>query len=78
MTIRKRRQKNGGRTWGLSWWRNLWRYKEYTYNGYTYRYGEVYTRHINYMHREFFAGENEIPQKDFLKAIKNMEYKAPE
>lgn len=63
------------RTWGLSWWRNLWRYKEYTYNGYTYRSGRVYTRHTNYMQTEFLAGENEIPKRDFLKAIKNMEYK---
>lgn len=70
--------KEWGRTWGMSWWRSLWRYKEYTYGGYTYRTGKVYTRHTNYSYTEYCMGRTEITKKNFMEAIRNMEYKEPE
>lgn len=62
------------RTWGLSWWRSLWRYKEYTYNGYTYRAGNVFTRHTHYRMTEYAKGVESISRSAFLKAISAMEY----
>lgn len=70
--------KEWARTWGLSWWRSLWYYKEYTYKGYIYRSGKVFTRHTNFSQTEFLFGKTEISKSDFLRAIKQMEYKEPE
>lgn len=66
------------RSWGMDWWRLLWRYKEYTYNGYTYRSGKCYMRHYNASHTEYCQNGNEISRKYFLKAIADMEYIEPE
>lgn len=66
------------RSWGMDWWRLLWRYKEYTYNGYTYRSGKYIMRHTQGSHTEYCQGEKEISRKEFMKAIADMEYKRPE
>lgn len=62
------------RTWGFSWWKSLWRYKEYTFNGYTYRSGIVNTRHTHYSMTEYAKGTETISRAAFLKAISAMEY----
>lgn len=62
----------------MDWWGLLWRYKEYTYNGYTYRYGKYYMRRYNASHTEYCQGEKEISRKEFMKAIADMEYIKPE
>lgn len=64
------------RTWGLSWWKSLWKFKEYTYSGYTYRSGNVYTRHTHYKMTEYAKGTETIGRTAFLKAIRPMEYKS--
>ena len=57
------------RSWGMDYWRNLWRYKEYTLANLKYRVGRVYTRHYNYPVTEFFVDGQEVKRTAFLKAF---------
>lgn len=62
-----------GQCWGLGFWRDLWAYKEYTYNHkgviYMYRVGQVYYRHGSYRHVECFIGDKEVTLYKFKKAL---------
>lgn len=73
----KKANEEWNKTWGLSYWRDLWAYKEYTYMGYTYRTGKYYMRHYNASHVEYCRGNETIPRKKFMEAIGEMEYKQP-
>lgn len=55
------------RTWGLSWWRSLWAYREYTLGHLVYRTGKVNTRHYGYQHTEFLINGNEVGKTAFIK-----------
>lgn len=64
---------NWSKTWGFDFWRNLWAYREYTYehNGvqYVYRVGNVYTRHTSCRVVECFMNDEEVSFYKFKKAI---------
>ena len=56
-------------TWGLTWWRDVWFYKEYRLGNLTYRTGKVCMRHRSYSNREFCIDNNHASEKEFLKAL---------
>lgn len=60
---------NWSRTWGLTWWRDVWFYKEYRLGNLTYRTGKVCMRHHSYSNREFCIDNNPASEKEFLKAL---------
>lgn len=61
------------RSWGVDYWRKIWFYKEYTYNGVTYRTGNVVLRHGKYSRKEFLKNGELITEKEFLQSISAME-----
>lgn len=60
---------NWSRTWGLTWWRDVWFYKEYRLGNLTYRTGKVCMRHRSYSNREYCIDNNPASEKEFLKAL---------
>lgn len=63
-----------GRTWGLSLWRSLWAYKEYTAKSssgqtFVYRTGRILSRHSTPSRVEFTIDGNHVSKYAFLKAL---------
>lgn len=65
-----------GRTWGLGFWRNLWRYKQYELEagGHTYvrKVGRVVVRHGSYQAVECSIDGKELPERAFLRALDSL------
>lgn len=70
--------KEWSKCWGLGWWFDLWRYKEYKLNNLTYRTGKVYFRHHNESIRKFYIDGKEVTQKTFSAALSEIEYQPKE
>lgn len=70
--------KNWSKSWGIDYWRNLWRYKEYTSTRhgvkYQYRTGQVVVRHGHYSQTEFLIDGHEVSKADFLKSYNDFYY----
>lgn len=60
---------NWSRTWGLTWWHDVWFYKEYSLGNLTYRTGKVCMRHRSYSNTEYCIDNKPTSAKDFLKAL---------
>lgn len=56
-------------SWGLTWWRNVWFYREYRLGNLTYRTGRVRTRHNSYTHTEYRINDAEVSQREFLTVL---------
>ena len=57
------------RSWGLTWWRDVWFYREYRLGAFTYRTGRVRQRHHSYTNTEYRINDSEVSQREFLKAL---------
>lgn len=66
------------KSWGLDFWRNLWRYKEYTSvkHGvkYQYRTGTVVVRHGSYPMTEYLIDGHVVGKTAFLKSYSDFYY----
>lgn len=71
-------QKNWSKCWGLGYWEDLWRYKEYKIGTLKYRTGKVFKRHTNYSLKKFYYKDNEISEKEFKEKISLIEFKPKE
>ncbi len=60
---------NWARTWGLTWWRDVWFYKEFRLNNLVYRTGKVCMRHSSHSRTECIIDDREVTDKDFRRAI---------
>lgn len=61
--------RNWAKSWGLSYWRDVWFFKEYEYKGYIYRSGKVIFRHGGYNKIECFVNGEEVSLYQFRKAL---------
>lgn len=57
------------KSWGLTWWRNVWAYKEYRHGGMVYRSGRVTLRHGGYQHTECEVNGEPVTLYRFKKAL---------
>lgn len=72
---RETASKNWAKTWGLTYWEDVWYYKEYTIGNLKYRTGQVVQRHTKSFVQKFYFENKEIPQREFIKHAKLIEYK---
>ena len=66
---------NLSKTWGLTWWMDVWFYKEYTIDNLKYRVGQVVQRHHKYSVTKYYLDDKEISEKEFFKMVGTIEYK---
>lgn len=67
---------NWARTWGLTWWRDVWFYKEFRLNNLVYRTGKVCMRHHSYSCTECIIDGHKVAYKDFRRAIADLPFSA--
>lgn len=63
---------NWARTWGLTWWRDVWFYQEYTLGNLTYRTGKVCTRHSSHSRTECIIDGQEVSDNKFRSALSDL------
>ena len=66
---------NLSKTWGLTWWMDVWFYKEYTIDNLKYRVGQVVQRHRKYSVTKYYLDDKEISKKEFFEKANAIEYK---
>lgn len=66
---------NWAKSWGMTYWENVWYYKEYTLRTLKCRTGQVIMRHTKYSVTCFYVGEKEITKEKFLEICGTIEYK---
>lgn len=72
---RKTASKNWSKTWGLSYWMDVWFYKEYSIGSLKYRVGQVVQRHTKYSVKKYYLADKEISKKEFFEMASTIEYK---
>ena len=72
---RKTASKNWSKTWGLSYWMDVWFYKEYSIGNLKYRVGQVIQRHAKYNLKKYYLADKEITKKEFFEKANTIEYK---
>jgi len=60
---------NWARTWGLTWWRDVWFYKEYRLGKLLYRTGQVRMRHGSHSCTECFIDGAEVSDNRFRREL---------
>ena len=75
---RKTASANWAKTWGMSWWKDVWFYKEYTLLSLKYRTGQVVHRHSKYSVTKYYIGDKEISKNKFFELAGTIEYRPKE
>lgn len=70
--------KNWSKCWGLGWWFDLWRYKEYKLGALMYRTGQVVFRHRKESLTKYYINENETSKKEFMECLSLLSYQPKE
>lgn len=61
--------RNWSRSWGLTWWRDVWFYKEFRLGNIIYRTGKVRLRHRSYTNTEYRINNQSVSKREFMKAL---------
>ena len=72
---RKTASENWSKTWGMTYWMDVWFYKEYSIGSLKYRVGQVVQRHTKHSVKKYYLADKEISEKEFFEMASTIEYK---
>lgn len=70
----KTASENWSKSWGMTYWMDVWFYKEYSIGSLKYRVGQVVQRHAKYSVKKYYFADKEISEKEFFERAKTIEY----